>query len=197
MQLSIKTDFKDVQRSLASLSDDLQRRVVPAAINRVAAKANTEMVRAITSEFNIKATDVRGKLRVKKAERKMAGWFATLYPSSSSRRDGSLNLIRFIKGSTARVMAKRGKRGGPQLQFQIKKSAGRQQITGAFIGNQGRTVFVRVGDQRTPIKALSTIGVSQMFNTRRINARVVDRIRREMPVEFDRAINAAIKGAFR
>ena len=81
-----------------------------------------------------------------------------------------------------------------QLRFQIKKVGGKKIISGAFIGNKGRTVFIRETGDRLPIKALSTIDVPQMFNTRRIKKRVIKRIEKELPIEFDRAINAVLKG---
>lgn len=199
VQVSIKADFRDVQRKLNALSAELQRKVVPAALNKVGAKANTEMVRQITHEYRIQQSEVRRKLKLRRAERKLANWFATLEPVSTARRGGSLNLIRFVEKSVSLAEAKRRKRGGTanQLRFQIKRTGGRQSITGAFIANQGRTVFVRIGDKRLPIKAASTIGVAQMFNTRRNQSAVLARIERELPVEFDRAIRAAVAGVFR
>lgn len=199
MQITIKTDFRDVQRKLDRLPRELQNRVVPAALNKVARAANTEMVRGITREFNIRQSEVRGKLRLKRAERKLASWYATLEPVSTARRGGGLNLIRFVEKSVTLAEARRRKKSGTanQLRFQIKKSGGKQIITGAFIANAGRTVFVRTGDKRLPIKALSTIGVAQMFNTRRIQSAVIARINRDMEKEFDRAIKAAVAGVFR
>jgi len=40
---------------------------------------------------------------------------------------------------------------------------------------------------------VQTIGVKQMFNTRRINARVIARIRKELPVEMDRAVRHVLR----
>lgn len=199
IQLSIKTDFKDVQRKLAALDAEVQKRVVPAALNKVVSKARTEMTRQITSEFNIKAADVRDRLRLIRAKRDMSKWYATLDPFASSRRGRSLNLIRFVERSVTLAEGRRRQKSGTanQLRFQIKKNGAKQVITGAFIANKGRTVFVRTGDKRLPIKALSTIDVPQMFNTKRVASAVVDRIRREMAVEFDRAIAQAVRGAFR
>jgi hypothetical protein len=194
--LSIKHDFKDVARQLGALQKDIQTKVVPAALNKVAAKAKTEMARAITSEFNIKADEVRARLRVIRAGRKFEQWAAALDPFASSKRGRSLNLIRFLEKKVSLADARRRQKSGSlgDLRFQIKKVGGKKIIKGAFIGNKGRTVFIRETSDRLPIKALSTIDVPQMFNTRRINNRVVDRIRRDLPIEFERAIDAALKG---
>lgn len=198
VQILIRTDFKDVQRKLDALPINLQTRVIPAALNKVLAKANTEMTRAISSEFNLKSAEVRGMLKLRRAERRLEKWFATLEPVSTSRRGGSYNMIRFMEKSVSLAEARRRKKNGTQnqLQFQVLKNGGKKTITGAFIGNNGRTVFVRIGNDRLPIRAVQTIGIGQMFNTRRVQSRVLDRINNELSVEFDRAIKAAVNGVF-
>lgn len=197
--ITIKTDFKDVDRKLRALSDNLQRKVIPAALNKVIAKARTEMTRAITSEFNLKSSEVRARLRLIKAAKSFDKWQAVLDPFASSRRGRSLNLIQFIKKtrSNAKSVGRKKSAKMKQLEFQIKRAGGKKTITGAFIGNQGRTVFIREGDSRTPIKALSTIDVPTMFNTRRIQTAVLARIDKELALEFDSAIRAALRGNIR
>lgn len=199
VQISIKADFAPIVKKLDRLSDELQRKVVPAALNKVAAKAKTEMTRAITGEYNIKSSEVRERLRTIRAGRKLEQWVAVLDPYAIRKRSRSLNMIRFVENKVTMAEGRRRKKAGTQdqLRFQIKKVGGKKIITGAFIGNKGRTVFVREGKDRLPIKALSTIDIPSMFNARRIRSRVEARIRRELPVEFDRAINAALNGVFR
>jgi len=199
MQINIRTDFKEIEKKLDSLSADLQMKVIPAALNKVAAKANTEMTRAIGSEFNLKASEIRGSLKLRRAERKLEKWFETLEPVSTSRRGGSLNMIRFLEKKVSLTEARRRKKNGTQnqLQFQVLKQGGKKTITGAFIANNGRTVFVRTGKDRLPIRAVQTIGIGQMFNTKRVQSRVIERINRELPVEIERAITAALNGVFR
>lgn len=200
--LTIKSDFKNVQASLAKLSRDIEGRVISAALNKVAAKAKTEMTRAITSEFNLKAAEVSSRLRIVRANRNVKNWRVILDPFASgnfAKRGSSLNLIRFVEKSVTLAEGRRRAKAGAKnkLYFQIKKAGGKKPVTGAFIGNQGRTVFVRTGTARLPIKALSTIDVPQMFNTKRINARVMARIKQEIPIEFNRAIKAALAGNIR
>lgn len=199
ISLSVKTDFKDVQKSLDRLSTDLQKRVVPAALNKVAAKAKTEMKQQITSEFNLKSAEVNDRLRIIKAGRELAKWVAVLDPFASRKRGRSLNVIHFLENKISLADAKRRRKAGTlnQLHFKIKRVGGQKLIEGAFIGNKGRTVFVRTSGDRLPIKALSTIDVPQMFNTKRIQGKVLARIEKELQVEFDRAIAAALSGAIR
>lgn len=196
--VSLKADFKNVQQSLDRLSSDLQKRVVPAALNKVAAKAKTEMKQQIASEYNLKSATVADRLRVIKAGRELSKWVAVLDPFAS-KRGRSLNLINFLENKTTLAKAKKRAKAGTlnQLHFQIKRVGGQKIVSGAFIGNAGRTVFVRTTGDRLPIKPLSTIDVPQMFNTKRIQAAVVKRIEAEMQVEFTRAINAAVTGAMK
>jgi hypothetical protein len=198
--LTIKQDFKGVQNQLNGLQFKVQQKVVSAALNKVGAKAKTEMTRAITSEFNIKADEVRSTLRISKAKRNIANWVVVLDPFALSRRGRSFNLIRFVERSVTLAEGRRRAKQGiqNQLQFQIKKARGRVRVGGAFIATNKRTggtaVFRRTGNARFPIEAVQTIDVKQMFNTKRINQRVLQVIRRELPIEFNRAIKAALSG---
>ncbi|MBC7600863.1 MAG: hypothetical protein H7238_17875, partial [Polaromonas sp.] len=89
---------------------------------------------------------------------------------------------RSISLATAR---KRGHRGTlNQLHVQIRKAGGKKALGSAFIGNKGRTIFVRTGKARLPIKALQTIDVASMFNTRRVNAKVLKLIEAKFPDIF-------------
>lgn len=197
--INIKTDFNSVHKSLNKLSNDLQQKVVPAALNKVVAKANTAMVREIASEFNIQANEVRANLRVIRAKRDFSKWYAQLDPFAKNRKGRGLNLIRFTEKKVSLAEGRRRAKAGNQqdLRFQIKRNGSKKTIKGAFIGNQGRTVFIRTGKERLPIKALTTIDVPQMFNTRRINSKVIARINSEMTIEFDRAIKAVLAGTLR
>ena len=204
IEIKIKTDFKDLQKRLNSLSKDIQKKVIPAALNKVIAKANTSMIREISSEFAISQAEVRENIRAIRA-RSVGGFFvATLDPNLKKRRGRGFNMIRFIektKSGTRKGLIKDRKRSKAgtlsEYYFQIKRSGGKKTVTGAFVGNRGRTVFIRTGKERLPIKALTTIDVPQMFNTRRINSKVIARINSEMVVEFERAINLQLMKASR
>ena len=75
-----------------------------------------------------------------------------------------------------------------QLFVKIKRKGGSKPLRGAFIGNKGRTVFEREGARRLPIKPVQVIGFAQMFRSRKIERRIMDKIAADMPVEIDRAI---------
>lgn len=196
IQINVKSTLDQQAKALRRLSGELQDKAVRLALNKTIDKGRAEMVRAITSEFNIKASAVRPHLHVRKARAKKLGLEVVLRAFNSRRSGRSQNLIRFLeKKVTLAEARRRAKRGTlKQLGFQIKKRGGVKRIQGAFVSNRGRTIFVREGDGRLPIKAVQTIDVPQMFNTRRINERVVRRIKGEFGVEFDRAARFLLRG---
>jgi hypothetical protein len=192
----IKIDVRgvdSVKKTLERIQRDLRDKALSMALNKAGAKARTEMTRAITSEFAISQADVRPRLSLSKANR--GKLVVVLDPYASKRRGRSLNLIRFVeKKVTLAERRRRQKSGNNEIGFRIKRKGGMKFIAGAFIANKGRTVFKRVGKERLPIQALSTIDVPQMFSTRRIQARVLARIRKEMGIEVERAVRMVLRG---
>ena len=205
MKINVTHNLPDVSRSLLGLRDDIRNKAATRAINRTVEQARTAMSREIRSEFNMSPAEVNASLKVRKASPKPGAFFLTAELSSPSRRGRSLNLIRFVeKFVTLAQYRKRTKAGegglqtlrrsGGQVQkalelrFKIKKRGGATLIKGAFVGNKGRTVFIRQGDSRLPIKALQTIDVAQMFNTQRINSKVRRHIDEVYPRILEREI---------
>lgn len=178
--LKVSVDTRDADRMLARLALDQRAPAISAALNKVAAKARTEMVRGITSEFAVMGKDVRERVELQRARRGQL--MAALEAFGVRKGKRSRNVILF----TAKPA-----RGG--VTVKIRKQGGRKLIRNAFIGNKGRTVFSREGKARLPIAPVETIDLPQMFNTRRINERVVRRINAELPVEIERAIAMVLR----
>lgn len=200
MQIKISTNFPDVARQLETLRKDIGDKAVASALNKTMAIAKTAMSREIREEFNLNTQEVNSSLVVKRASagRKAFSLEATLEPKSSRGR--SLNLIRFVEKSVSFAQARKRVKAGEggtyklrnggvvqktlELRFKIKKNGAPVMVKGAFIANDGRTVFIREGKSRLPIRALQTIDVAQMFNTKRINAKVVQLIEERFPGIF-------------
>lgn len=168
-------NFSEFKQRLATMPSEVFERAAVSAMNKTVAKARTAMSREIRAQYNLSASKVNEALRVKKAWRAQGfmEWEAAL--ESPSQRGRALNLINFSARATQQGVT-----------VAIKKGAGRKLIKSAFIANQGRTVFIRTGKARLPIKGVQTIDVPQMFNARRINERVVEMIRAEFPIQFER-----------
>lgn len=184
MQLTIKTNFPQVQKGLDALHADLQGVVLMRTVNRTIDIAKTAMNREIRKEFNVTASYVRERLFVRKATLK-AGRFrveAALTASGKFKGRRSANVIAFA--------AKQAKQG---VSVKIKKAGSRKVIKGAFIANQGRTVFVRTGDKRLPIAPVQTVDIPQMFNTRSVNAVVLRVIDERLPAVFEREARFALQ----
>lgn len=175
MHITIKHNFPEVQRKLDALQKDIAQKATVRAVNRTLEQAKTRMSRAIRAEFNIKAAKVNASLRVKRASYHGGVYRIEGMLESPSQRGRSINVINFDARKSARGVT-----------VKILRAGGRKEIKGAFIGNDGRTVFRRVDKARLPIVAIQTIDVQQMFNTQRINALVVRMIEDKFPEIFER-----------
>lgn len=186
MQFSLKTNFPDVQRQLQAIQDDIGKRAIASALNKTVAQAKTAMSREIRAEFNISASKVGAALKVNNARASGSTLRLKASLESPRQRGRSLNVINFMERSTTMAQARKRSKAGTlnQLFVQIKKAGGKKALGSAFIGNKGRTVFVRTGKARLPIKALQTIDVAGMFNTKRVNAKVLAMIEAKFPELF-------------
>ena len=194
ISIDVRTDFRDVTQALNRLHSDIRDKALAAALNRTADKARTEMRTAITDEYAIKAGDVRSRLNVKRASAKGLKLVAVLEVLPGSRRGRSMNVIHFLRRQPTPIR----RRHGAQLQFQFRKKGGLKQIPGTFVVTHNRGTFVasRIPGSKD-IESKQVIDVPQMFNARKITARVIARINREFPIEAERAINAYLRGFVR
>lgn len=177
----IKHNFAEVQRQLDQLHRDIAEAATARAINRTLDQAKTRMIRAITAEFNIKASAVRESLRVKGASRRAGLYRIEGFLESPSKRGRSRNLVHF------------GAKQTPQgVQVQIKRVGPKKIIRGAFIAKKnnqyGGTVFIRSGRSRLPIETRQTIDVAQMFNAKRVNDLVLRFMKDKFPEVFAREV---------
>lgn len=198
INISIKTDFADVQKRLKQLHTDIGNKAMASALNKTVAIAKTDMSKEIRQEFKVSASYVRERLAIVKATTRR-GLSLTAALRGTGKR--SANVIAFLEKSISLAQSRKRRKGGTlnQLRVQIKKHGGKKIIPGAFLGNRGRTVFKRMPGTTMQSRAkyagtkhaqqitgVSTVDVRQMFNTRRINARVIKTIHKRFPEIFDR-----------
>jgi hypothetical protein len=196
----IRIDLRDldvVQQRLARLPATLQAKALGPAINKVADKARAEINRAIPQEYAVKASEVRNSMELRRASAGKLEASISIF-GSARKRGRSLNLIHFLAAvqSAGQAYRARGAKANRrdlaaldgQLGFLIRKAGGLKRIKGAFLGNNGRTIFRRTGKARLPIEPMQVIGFSQMFSSRKIRDRVMAKIDAEMPIEIERAI---------
>lgn len=187
----------EVQARLSTLSSGMQAKVIGPAINKVAEKARAEIARAIPGTYAVKPAEVRSSIRLSKA--RSGSLQATIEVFGSARKVGrSLNLIHFLAAAqiAGKAVKVRGARANKkqlaalqnQLGFLIKRGGGLKTIPGAFVGNKGRTIFIRTGKARLPIEPVQVIGFSQMFASNRIRDRILAKIKADLVIEVDRSI---------
>ena len=205
MQININlSGMEDAQRRLASLSGPQMVSAIAAAINKTTAKGQAELTRAINQRYNIKADDVRNSVTLRKANASQDHVQATIQIFGSAKKQGrSLNMIHFMERKVTMSQGRKRRADSTlnQLRFNIIKGAGLKKIlgdstlkNGAFVGNQGRTIFQRTGRARLPIVPVQVIGVSQMFMFNPIHTRVINKIESEFNIELTRAIGVKLRG---
>ena len=198
MQISVKTNFPEVARAMGQMQQDVAQRAMASALNKTIDIARTAMTREIPAEFMVTAGYVRQRLRVKRATGKGGGIRLEAELAATNRKGRSANIIAFVEKSVTLAQSRKRAKAGTQGQLFVKiKRKGAKKSLGplAFIGNKGRTVFQRVGKSRLPIKAVQTIDVTQMFNTKRINGRVVAIMRERFAAIFQHEAQFAINRA--
>lgn len=196
--ISIRNNFPEVAAQLNRLGDDIGNKAVVRALNTTIGQGKTQMARQISQEFRVSVGTAKDRLKVYKATARGGAFrFVATLEATKKGPGRSMNLIAFVtKGKVSKASSKRSGRADlvGQLQFQIKRGGGKKAIKGAFIGNQGRTVFIRTGKDRLPIKALNTIDIQQMFNTRRVNKVVKQVMLDKFPANFQRELRSVLKG---
>lgn len=184
MQISIKSNFPEVEKKLRRLEQGVRDKALTSAVNKTLEQARTQMTREITREFNVSATYVRDRLRVRRAAKARAfDISASLVGSGKNGAKRSANLIAFVEKKVTLAQARKRAKDGTlqQLFVKVKRGGSAKPVRGAFIGNKGRTVFRREGKSRLPIEPVQTVDVPQMFTTSRINQAVVRAIRERFP----------------
>jgi hypothetical protein len=162
IRMSVRADLNAVRDQLRRLEKGVREKAIAAALNRTAEMAKTAAARDITGTFNLQARYVKDRIRIRRASAR-SGVLEVVLSSPGKR---SANLIRYAETRpTAAKIRKRAKSGTLGVYVKIRRGDSYKLVKGAFIGNQGRTVFRRVGKARLPIESLQAIDVPQaMFS---------------------------------
>lgn len=195
--INLRTTVPEARKQLKMLKKDVGDKAMRSTVNKVAAISKTAMSKEIRKTYKLRANQVRPKLNVNKAKKSSSSntIVARLNPTDIKR---SVNIIRFLTRASLSTNRKRRKDGRlKELRFKIKKSGGIKQLPGAFVANKGRTVFIR--DERSTarsrrkyagtkhgqsIRAVQTIGIPQMFNTKTVNKEVIRNAQARLPKIF-------------
>lgn len=205
----IKTSFVGLdalQKKLIKTASDLDTKAKAMAINKTAEKARAEINRVIPQEYAVKAAEVRNAIDLRRANGRELRAVISIF-GSARRRGRSLNMIHFLAAIQAagRAVKTRGSKAkkadlksiANQLGFMVRRDGGLKKIPGAFIGNNGRTIFRRTGKARLPIEPMQVIGFSQMFSSQKITDRIMRKIAADFPVEAQRAADQVMRGIWK
>jgi hypothetical protein len=204
MRFTVQHNFPEVQRSLQNLHADIAGPATARALNRTIEPAKGDMAKQISKTYNLSASQVKDRLKITRARFYKGALSLTVSMESTTKKGRSLNLINFVEKSVSFAAARKRRKEGEggsytlrkgvtivkalELRFKIKRTGPKKVIRGAFIANKGRTVFIREGRDRMPIKALQTIDVGQMFNTKTVMQFVEKRMFARFPVEWERQV---------
>jgi len=195
--INIRNNFPEVARRLNEVGRQVGDKAMVRALNKTVDQGKTEMARKISQEFNVTRDTAKQRLAVRYASvRGGALRFQALLEATRRGRGRSMNLIHFVEKSVSLAEAKRRRKSGDlaQMRFKVKRTGGNKMIKGAFIGNKGRTLFIRTGKARLPIKALNTIDIGQMFNARRVNDIVKAVMLKRFDANFTRELRSVLRG---
>jgi hypothetical protein len=198
--ISIRNNFPKVAAQLERVGADVGNKAMVRALNKTVEQGKTEMARSISREFNISIGKAKDRLDIQRASAKGGALrFEAVLEATKRGKGRSMNLIAFVESKVTLAEGRRRAKDGTQNQvrFQIKRTGGKKMIKGAFIGNDGRTVFIREGKSRLPIKALNTIDVPQMFNTKKLNALVRAVMLKRLDANFKRELRSVLRGYIR
>lgn len=195
ISINVRSTITDIDKRLELLRVELRDKVISAALNKTADKARTEAKRVIVAEYNLKSSDVNPLVAVRRAR---AGELrAVIFADRSSHNiKRGLNVIRFAKERKSALVFSIKRGGGTKTipgAFAITKNGVRfvvERIPGTTMKSRGRYAGTKHAEK---LKGVTTIDIPQMFNARKINAKITKKIVSEFPIEFGRSIGRYIK----
>jgi len=153
-------------------SDDLLKLLDKKTLNKVLNRTandegrrfNTQVAKDIRKEYNIKSSEVKSKVKVRKASGDNNSFELTI----TSKR---LDLAKFISSITTKRVAvnRKGKRyRGKRKIIKVKVHRGKaKELRGGFYAS--KQLFKRTGKGRLPIEKLTTVSVTGMFTEEIVN----------------------------
>ena len=156
--MRIELDSKALERMAAAYDPKVIDKALVRTLNETVTTGKKEAVKAVRSVYNIKAADINSKIRIKRATQEWKNNY--LYIKSQP-----IGLIHF--GATASKAFDRGSKRYFKTKAKVLKTDRKKLVKGAFIG-RGKTsgpwqVFRRTGSKRLPIRKLSVISPTSMF----------------------------------
>lgn len=159
-------ELKGLDKVLAVLNPDVVLKASARTLNELGSELKTDTVKEVRETYNVKASGLKSKLKTKNAT------FSNLKWTMEVPNDKRINLINFG--------ARKVKTG---VSIKILNKGSRKVVKGAFIANQGKTVFQRKTKARLPIKTVTAMSPSQMISSK-LRDRRIEEATRKAPKKF-------------
>lgn len=172
LQISVKSDMDDLARTLDRAQRRQMPKIIKGTLDRTATQTQTTAIKTISKETGIKQKTVRATFRVFKAKT------TALVAVIRTRVKRAPNIIQFkAKQTKVGVIASPWRK--------------RRTFKGAFIANQGRTVFIRknLGDTRSKIKALWGPAIPNELIRKHVVRAWRKTIKARLPINFAQSVN--------
>ena len=174
LNISVKHDMKRLAKTLDRTQRKQMPKVMTQALNKTVAKVNTEVRKDISKATGIAQNKISPHLDVRKAT-----WNRLIASVSTSKR--TFNLIRF---ASAAAIKNYRKGSGLKAKAWAKKA---RAFPGVFVGNKGRTAFVRSGSGRK-IKAAYGPSIPRAMVSDTVAKHMRKTIKERFPINFAQAV---------
>jgi hypothetical protein len=181
--MTFNASLDGVEDLLKLLDKKTLNKVVNRTANDEGRRFNTQVAKGVRAEYNIKSSDIKSKVKIRKASGDENNFTMTI---SSPR----LDLAEFISSVKTKKVSvnRRGKRHrATRRVVRVKVKRGKaKELRGAFYVHGG--LFKRKGKSRMPIKKLSTLSVTDMF-TKDIVEDGFKKVEENYPKSLERNLN--------
>jgi hypothetical protein len=167
-KITISHELKALQKELTKTKRTIIPKAVQRALNRTGQQVQSSATRQVAKDMGIKQKDAKPAIKRSRATK-------LIQKVEITARGRPLNLMRFGARQT-----KKGVSARPWGKRRIFK--------GAWIGNDNRTVFKRVGKSRQPIRGMYGPGIAKSFDEARPAAFKV--FRERWPINFSDAMRS-------
>jgi hypothetical protein len=181
--ITVKSNIDGVLAQFDQLTDEFKGKALTRAMNRTGQRSRTIMTREVRKEYNVKATDIKNTIRIKRN-----------YLRNTTK--GIVSIILESKGRRLPFGYFAPKQNAVGTSVKIKKA--RKMIPSAFVTQLQAKMAVakRKGKSRLPIDQLYTISIPEMLNAKNVRDAVLKAIQEELDSRIMAELNyRALKAA--
>lgn len=167
--ITVKSNLDDTLKQFDQLTDELKGKALSRGMNRTGQRSRTIMTREVRKEYNVKATDIKNSIRIKRNS-----------PRGDKLGEKIIGIILESKGRRLPFGYFSPKQNAVGTSVKIKKA--RKMIPSAFLAQlqAEQAVAQRKGKKRLPIQQLYTISIPEMLASKKVSDVVLKAIEDEL-----------------